>query len=123
MAGSAMTFTETLIGSVKKVKCAWTTDSTTGAVDGTTTNTYSGRFIGLVTVPSTTAAPSDNYTVTIKDADGVDLLLGAAVTNRDTANTEFITEASISGAAMSKLTFGIAAAGNSKQGAAYLLVR
>jgi hypothetical protein len=122
MAGSSMTFEEITCGSVKKVKVAWVSDDAAGTASGTTTQVYSGRFIGLITDPGATA-PDDNYTVTITDDDGVDLLLGAATTNRNAANTEFILEASMSGVAMSKLTFNVAAAGNSKTGTIYLLIR
>jgi hypothetical protein len=122
MAGSATTFTETTIGTVKKIKCEWTSDDTTGAVSGTTTNSYSGRFIGLITDPGATA-PTDNYTVTVTDDDSVDLLLGAATGNRDTATTEFLAEASLAGVASSKLTFNVSSAGNSKIGTIYLLIR
>lgn len=122
MAGSSMTFTEITIGSVKKIKAAWVSDDTTGAVSGTTTEVYSGRFLGLITDPGA-PAPSDNYTVTVADDDGVDLLLGAATGNRDTATTEFIKEADMAGVAMSKLTFAVSGAGNSKQGTIYLLIR
>src|SRR5574343_1067336 len=99
MAGSAMTFTEVTHGSVKKIKCAWTSDDATGAVSGTTDKVYSGRFIGAITVPGTGGdAPDDNYDITVADGDGVDLALGALL-NRDTANTEFVAEASMAGVA------------------------
>lgn len=123
MAGATMTFTEVTFPTVKKIKAEWTSDNATGAVSGTTTNTYSGRFLGLITVPDGVAAPSDNYTLTIADTDGVDLLLGSATANRDTADTEFVKEADMAGVAMSKLTFSISSAGNSKKGTAYLLIR
>jgi hypothetical protein len=122
MAGSSMIFTETVIGSVKKIKCAWVSDDGTGAVSGITAEGYSGRFLGLITDPGA-PAPADNYTVTISDGDGVDLLLGSATGNRDTANTEFIKEADMAGVAMSKLTIAVSGAGNSKQGTIYLLIR
>jgi len=122
MAGSSMTFTEITHSTVKKIKAAWVSDSATGAVSGTTTGIYSGRFLGLITDPGGTA-PDDNYTITITDDDLVDLLLGAATGNRDTADTEFIKEADMAGVAMSQLTFNVSSAGNSKEGAIYLLVR
>jgi hypothetical protein len=121
MAGSSMTFTETIIGSVKKIKAAWVSDDAAGTASGTTVEGYSGRFIGLITDPGA-PAPSDNYTVVITDGDGVDLLLGAATGNRDTAVTEFIAEGNLAGVAMSKLTFAVSGAGNSKAGTIYLLV-
>ena len=122
MAGSSMTFEETTHGTVKKIKATWTSDDTLGTASAATSSVYSGRFIGLITDPGS-PSPSDNYTVTVKDGDGVDLLLAAATTNRDTANTEFLAEASLAGVANSVLTFAIAAAGNSKQGVIYLLIR
>ncbi len=122
MAGSSMTFTETKSGSVKKIKGVWVSDDSAGTASGTTTYAYSGRFIGLITDPGS-PAPSDNYTVTVTDGDGVDLLLGAATGNRDTINTEFLAEASLAGVANSTLTFAVASAGNSKGGTIYLLIR
>jgi len=122
MAGSAMTFTETRHGSVKKIKCAWTSDSATGAVSGTTTYGYSGRIIGAITVPDGVAAPDDNYDIAVTDSDGVDLALGA-LADRDTANTEFVAEASMAGIASGTLTVSVTHAGNSKKGTLYLFIR
>ena len=122
MAGSLMTFEETTFRTVKKIKATWTSDSSNGTASGTTSSVYNGRFIGLITDPGS-PQPSASYTVTVKDGDGVDLLLGAATTNRDTANTEFLAEASLAGVANSTLVFAIAVAGNSKQGVIYLLIR
>lgn len=122
MAGSSMTFTEIVFGTVKKIKAAWVSDDAAGTASGTTTQPYSGRFLGLITVPGA-PAPDDNYSLTIVDSDSVDLLLGSAAANRDEANTEFIKEADMAGVAMSQLTFNISGAGNSKQGTVYLLIR
>jgi hypothetical protein len=121
MAAGTVTFEETTLSTIKKIKATWVTGSGGEAASGTTTNVFSGRFIGLITVPSDT--PTDNYTVTVKDDDGVDLLLGAATGNRDQTNTEFIAEASMAGVANSKLTFAISSAGSSKHGVVYLLIR
>jgi hypothetical protein len=121
MAGSSTTFTETTLGSVKKIKCAWVSDSVSGAVSGTTTEAYSGRFIGLITDPGATA-PTADYDISITDADSVDLLLGAGI-DRHTSTTEFVAEASMAGVAMSQLTFNITAAGANKIGDIYLLIR
>lgn len=121
MAGSSTTFTEVTHGTVKKIKCAWVSDDTTGAVSGTTTHSYSGRFIGLITDPGATA-PTADYDITVTDTDGVDLLLGAGI-DRHTSNTEFVAEASMAGVAHSKLTFNVTNAGNSKVGDIYLLIR
>lgn len=122
MAGMVCTITETTHGSVKKIKFAWTSDDAAGTATGTTTVPYSGRFIGLITVPSAVTAPDVNYDITITDVDGVDLLLGAGA-NRHNINTEFVAEASMAGVAHSKLTLNVAAAGNAKLGEVYLLIR
>jgi len=122
MAGSAMVFTEITHGTIKKIKAAWTSDDTTGAVSGTTTYPYSGKLIGAITVPDGTAAPSDNYNIAVNDDDSVDVALGALAA-RDTADTEYVAEASMAGVAHSKLTIAITAAGNSKKGTLYLFIR
>lgn len=125
MAGSSVTFTEVTHSIVKKIKAVWISDDAAGTASGGTSGVYNGRFIGLITVPSAVGGlvPSDNYTITITDSDGIDLLLGAATGNRDQTNTEFINEASMAGAAATTLTFAVSGAGNSKSGIIYLLVR
>lgn len=123
MAGSAMVFTEITHGTIKKIKAAWTSDDATGAVSGTTTNPFDGRIIGACTVPGlAAAAPTDNYDIAVNDSDGVDIALGA-LANRDTANTEYVSEASMAGVAHSKLTVAITTAGNAKTGVLYLYIR
>jgi len=123
MAGSAMVFTEVTHGTVKKIKAAWTADSATAAVSGTTTYPYSGRIIGATTVPGTAGTqPDDNYNITVADGDGVDIALGALLL-RDETNTEYVAEASMAGVAHSKLTIAVTAAGNSNTGTLYLYIR
>lgn len=123
MAGSAMVFTEITHTSVRKIVAAWTSDDGTGAVSGTTTFPYDGAIIGLTTIPGAAAdAPDDNYDVTITDAGGHDVLLGAGM-NRDTANTEHVAGTSLAGVAGSKLTVSVAAAGNSNKGTVVVYVR
>ena len=118
----AMTFVETRLGSVKKVKCTWTSNAT-GDASGSTTHGYSGQFLGLITVPGTAGnQPSDNYDLTVTDSDGVDLLMGGGL-NRSNATTQFIKQADMAGVASDKLTFTIAGAGDTKKGAVYLLLR
>jgi hypothetical protein len=95
-------------------------------VSGTTTNGYSGRFLGVITVPGTAAdQPDDNYSITITDSDGVDLALGA-LSNRDETNTEFVPEASMAGIATGTLTFNVTSAsapGANTKDKIYLYIR
>lgn len=120
MAAGTIVFTETIIGSVKKVKAAWTSGSGGESAVGTTTYAYSGKCELLTTVP--TDSPTDNYDVTVADSDSVDVL-GGGGQNRDTANTEQVLSSSLGAVAMSALTFTIANAGNSKNGVVYLMIR
>jgi hypothetical protein len=92
-------------------------------VSGTTTRFYTGKFIGLITNPDNSDVPSDNYTITVTDINGEDLLLGAATANRDLTNTEYITETSMAAVVGSKLTFNVSGAGNSKKGVIYLIIQ
>lgn len=120
MAGT-VTKDETLHASVKKVVFAWTS-SAGGAADATTDGVFDGKVIGLTTIPSGAAAPTDNYDVAVTDVDGHDVLLGAGA-NRDTANTEHVAEASLGAVAGSKLTLAVTNAGDTKQGTVILYLR
>lgn len=121
MAGMVVTTSELRTGTVKKVTFDWLSDDTLGTATGSTTHPYDGKIITLVTDPGT-AAPTDNYDVTVTDADGHDVLVGAGA-NRDTANTELVGEASLGAVANSALTVNISNAGNAKDGEVILYIR
>lgn len=123
MAGSAMVFTEVIHGSVKKIKAAWTSDSGTGGVSGTTPKSYNGKILGLATVPGLSGAqPDDNYNVTAIDSDSLDVLMGGGLT-RDETNTEYVLSTSLGAVVESQLTVTIDTAGNSKTGVVYIYIR
>lgn len=118
----SVTFTETIHTSVRKITAVWVSASD-GTAGGTTTAVLDGQLLGLVTIPAGGgSAPSDNYGVQLLDADGHDVLLGAGA-NRDTANTEYVTGASLAGVAGSKLTLAVTAAGSGKGGTVIIFVR
>jgi hypothetical protein len=121
-AGTA-TITETNFGMVKKVVWSWTsgTGAEGGTVTSTTTNAYDGEIISLTTDPGATA-PTDNYDVEILDAGSEDVLLAAGA-NRDTANTEHVTSATLGATAPSKLTLSITNAGDAKVGEVVVFIR
>lgn len=108
-------------GAVRKLKFAWTS-----AADGTCTSAATdpvdGEVLGLTTVPDGVAAPTDDYDVALNDADSVDVLAGAGA-NRDTANTEHVTNPASLGYAKGPLTLEISNAGDSKQGTVYVWIR
>ena len=45
MAGSSMTFEETTLSTVKKIKATWVSDDANGTASGTTSSVSNGRFI------------------------------------------------------------------------------
>jgi len=117
-----VTTSEETFSFVKKIVFAWTTNSG-GEASKTTSESYSGQAVLLVTVPSGGAdAPTDNYYVYVKDEDGVDVLAGGGAT-RDTANTEFVRETSLGWVANDRLTLTIASGGDAKKGTVYLYIR
>lgn len=120
MAGTVTT-TEITHTSVRKLTFAWTS-SAGGAADGASTAAFDGAIIGLTTIPSGAAAPTVNYDITVVDADGHDVLLGAGANRSDTA-TEHVAGSSLAGVAGSQLTLHVTNAGNAKQGTVILYVR
>lgn len=118
----AVTITDETYSTIKKVKFAWTSDGS-GDASGTSTNSYSGDILGLVTVPGTgDDKPSDNYDLTITNADSVDVLNGSGA-NRDNTNPEYVQGTSLGWVTNSPLTATIAEAGATKSGTAYLYLR
>lgn len=120
MAGTVTT-TETVHGSVKKLIFSWTSDGS-GDADGTSSEVYDGKLIGLTTIPDGVDAPTDNYDVVVNDGGGHDVLLGAGA-DRDTAATEHVAEASLGAVAAMKLTLDVSNAGASKKGTVILYIR
>ncbi len=126
MAGSACVVTHATAatnGRMKTITFSWTSDDTTGAVTGSTTDTINGLVYGLKTNPGSTA-PTDNYDITVTDADGLDVLGGVGA-DRDTANTEYAAAKDGAGNVVpipvsGVLTINVSNAGNSKVGVATL---
>jgi len=141
MAGSSLTATYDLgqdgfggRSTIKVITIAWVSDSATGAASGTLKK-IAGRLVKAVTVPSGTAAPTDNYDIALTDEQSVNVLSGSQSTllDRDTANTEevyfLVKDAAGTPLAQSvhplicnALTVSITNAGNSKAGTIYLYV-
>lgn len=123
MAAGTVTVSVYNIGTIKKVVFAWTSGTVAegGTASGATTVALDGMVLGFTTIPSGAAAPTDNYDITITDAQGHDILLGAGA-NRDTANTEHVSTG-MAGAAESLLTINVTNAGDAKQGTAILWLR
>lgn len=117
-----VTIAEETVGSVQKIAFSWTSTAG-GAADGTTTKTYNGQLLRLVTVPAAAgSAPTDDYDVTVVDDDATDVLMGAGA-NRDTANTEQVLATSLGVVANDTLTIHVTNAGATKSGVLYLYLR
>ncbi len=109
--------------SIYKLKWEWVSSSTDGTATGTTgfqsTVPITGTCHRLVTIPTSSAAPSDNYDVYINDEDGYDILVGGGL-NRSTSATQGVVAASMGCVKNDKITLSITGAGNSKEGTVIL---
>lgn len=119
MAGT-VTVVESQYGGIQKIKWTWLSTAG-GAADLITTKHYFGEVIAVVTDPDGTDAPTDDYDITITDAEGYDVLQGAGA-NRDTANTETAVPAAKS-VAFGTLTLNVTNAGNAKAGVVVLYIQ
>jgi hypothetical protein len=119
----------TSLSDVQKIVLTWTS-----AADGTasyTTSLISGTLYRVVFNPGS-AAPTDNYDVTLTDTDGIDVLSNQGQ-NRDTANTEQIcpgiaiydgvTTSTVPICLSSTLVLAITNAGDTKNGTITLYLR
>ena len=121
MAGSSVTITRKKIGDVIKIKFAWVSDDAAGTASGATTFEVAGLAMQFTTVPSGGGtAPTANYGITLKDEDGNDILNSLALLRSATAIESKTNLDGLKLFAATSLTFAVAAAGNSKQGTAYL---
>ncbi len=136
MAGSSMTFSYDdgqtvgwVMGRYRKIIADWVSDDAAGTASGTTRKIV-GRLIKIVTDPGS-AAPTDNYDVTVLDEQALDVMAGcqnvADLGTRHTTTTQetylYLENAddtpigtSLFPVVCDALTIGIANAGNSKTG-------
>ncbi len=128
MAGSSMTFAYHDLGAIRKIIATWTSDDAAGTASGTTEKIV-GTLIKGITDPSGTAAPTDDYDITITDDQSFNVLTGCAddLANRDTANTEEVyfdqADHDRFPVVADALTIAVAGAGNSKEGVITLYYR
>jgi hypothetical protein len=123
MANSSMSFTETYTtsGSIKKIKAVWLSDDANGTCSKTTTYAYDGQLMGAITVPGA-GTPANQYNVTIKDSDSVDIALGGLLLRSNVA-TQYVNGSVMAGAAASVLNINVSGAGNATNGIVYLYFR
>ena len=88
MAGMVATVTYDESDTINVINIVWLSDDAAGTWSATTKK-ISGSLLAGVTDPGATA-PTDDYDITIKDAEGVDVLGNCHddLVDRDTANSE-----------------------------------
>jgi len=114
---------------IRKVICTWTSASDVASGDV--------RLVGTLVKATTnpgSAAPTDNYDITLTDEDGVDVLANcqSSLANRDTTTSEevyfLVKDAaplaqSIHPVVCNTITVSVAAAGDAKNGVINLYLR
>jgi hypothetical protein len=126
MSSAAITLTEETHGTMKKIKWAWTADST-GAVPASTANAvttkaYVGKLQTLHTIGAAgSSAPTASWDMTIADQSSVDVTAGGGASRA--AAVENTVVASLGAVANDTLTMAITGAGASNAGTTYLFIR
>jgi len=72
---------------VSTITWSWTANSGTGAVTSTACTSFKGWVFMATTEPDGTAAPQDQYDITLSDSDGVDIF-GGELGNRSNTTSE-----------------------------------
>ena len=115
-----MAVTYDLTGGLQKVKWTWTC-SCLGAYSEATTNRFNGQAFRLITIPHATA-PTTLYDITIKDADGVDVLNGLGADRSATVTEQKSMSDGLGVIKSSLLTLAVANAGDEKLGTVILYI-
>jgi hypothetical protein len=116
-----VTATEVTYASVKKVTFDWLSTSL-GVAEKTTTNVFDGQLLGVLFIPDTgDTAPTDQYDVTLADADSRDLLFGQGANLSGTLSVAVLS--SLGQVSKQKLTCAVAGAGDSNGGIVVAYVR
>ena len=109
--------------SLKKIVFDWTS-SAGGAADATTDEYYTGRIVYAAQIPEAAGTqPTDQYDVTVVDADGVDVLAGLGANLGNAANTYKADSDGLGAVVESQLTLAVTNAGDTKGGKTILFIR
>lgn len=120
MAGT-VTQTETPRGAINLIAYDWAS-STGGEATHAATIAINGEIMRAVFVPDgSTTAPTDNYDVTLTDANGIDLLAGQGA-NLSATDTIVVTD-DIVPLFGSTLNLSVSNAGDSKGGLIYIYMK
>jgi len=111
-----VTITEQTYSSVKKIDFDW---ATTGSTGGTTLKSYDGEVLRVVC----NSATSTGGTITIKDEDGNDILMGAGTFTSGESYVGTTGRTPISAVAESTLAFVVSNASSSGAGNCIVYIR
>lgn len=115
--------TEIMHRHIKKVVFDWTS-SAGGAADATTEQFHTGRIIYAAQLPDSGGdQPTDQYDVTVVDADGVDVLKGLGANLSNAAGTYKADSDGLGAVVESQLTLAVTNAGNAKGGKVILFIQ
>lgn len=116
-------YVEQVSFSMKVVVATWTSDAS-GAVSGFfTTSTFSGEVSEMAAVPGTSGSqPTNNYTVSVLDSNGLDILVSSASSNASNATTSYY-KRPLGAIGNDRLQLVISGAGASKSGVVYVFIR
>lgn len=124
MAGTVIVTTnahQRVRGNISRIRYAWTCDAS-GNADGTTGFAVQGLLLAMETNPDGSAAPTDNYDVTVTVDDGAVDILGGAGANRHTSSEQRCQPLASDGATIMPAPFigkpkiNVSNAGNAKSG-------
>ena len=117
-----MAITEDTTGGLQKVRWTWTCSSA-GAYSEATTVRFNGSLQELITIPGTSGdAPTDQYDITITDANSVDTLGGQGANRSGTATEYKKASDGLGFVKSSLLTLNVSNAGDIKQGTVELYI-
>lgn len=124
MANSSVTISEKTHTSVKEILFTWVSDDSDGTATATTTYGYDGELImALFTPDSGDTQPSDNYDVTLTDANSIDVFKSLGVNLSNAAAVLKVASDGLLAVSGSKLTLSVSGAGNSKGGTVRVSLR
>ena len=112
--------TEITHRTVKFVKFTFTGNVTT--TEAETVEFYDGKFLHLVTSPSTALVPAVNWDLKVLDNNGIDILAGSGQ-NRSSGSTQHLLSSTMGAIAGSRLRFVVANAGATGEGSVYAYIR
>jgi len=120
MAGSSVTITKKFIKGLTRIKFVWVSDDAAGTASGATTFEVVGQPMQFITVPNGGGTAPSAYSATLKDENGLDILVGLGATRSTTATETKKISDGLQTIVATSLTLAITGAGNSKGGTAYL---